>query len=868
MVVPLVNIGRRGMTPRPAAGTILILCFALLPLENSHPAFAQNANPPVIVRGEPARRMALDQGFAVEGTTADGRAFALKQFVNGRPQFYITENSNAAISVGSNHLYPGGSAGLSLTGQGVTLGVWDAGRVRTTHQELTGRATQRDGATSLHFHATHVAGTMIASGASASARGMSYQALLDCYDWNNDDPEMDAAAGAGLRVSNHSYGLITGWLFDPGFITPQPVGLIPVPISGWWWFGDVTVSTFEDHFFGYYSFEAEGWDQISFDNPRYLWVKSAGNDRNEGPNPGTSHYYYEPTTDQWTVSNATRSKDGNNGYDSISHSAIGKNGLTIGAVNDVPGGYSGPSSVVMSSFSCWGPADDGRIKPDIVGNGISLFSTLETSNVAYGSLSGTSMSSPNVSGSLGLLIQHWRDTHPGEMDMLSSTLKGLIIHTADECGATPGPDYVFGWGLLNTRRAAELITIDVDQELAISEQTLDGDFPELSFTVISSADADEVRVTICWTDPPPLAPMPYVLDPTTPALVNDLDLRIERIDGEVFMPWVLNGAQPALAATRGDNTVDNVEQVVAADSGAQAYTVCVTHKGMLHGGSQTFSLLVSGAETISLTGESIPPQIIAQSPPPGTVIAGLPQVSITFDEPVKNVTPADLRVNGIVPASVTGSGAGPYVFTGIPKPANGAVVVDVRGGMISDAFDNPFPGLGWNYTRSDCDDNGQVDSLDIALDSSRDCNRNGVIDDCDPAALRLKLPGDIVIPFGQITTLAGPTYVSGGKAPLTFQWTLRGNSTQTETSEEFPEFRPMQPGVYVVRVVVTDAQGCTDMGFIRVDVMEGDLAGPLPPTVVTVGGPFCPFGGGMALASMVAAFAGRRWMIRRRRRGD
>ncbi|MFZ8458487.1 hypothetical protein ACO1MZ_14620, partial [Staphylococcus aureus] len=37
-------------------------------------------------------------------------------------------------------------------------------------------------------------------------------------------------------------------------------------------------------------------------------------------------------------------------------------------------------------------------------------------------------------------------------------LKGLAIHTADEAGSSLGPDYQFGWGLLNVQRAASVLT--------------------------------------------------------------------------------------------------------------------------------------------------------------------------------------------------------------------------------------------------------------------------------------------------------------------------------------------------------------------------------------------------------------------------
>lgn len=61
----------------------------------------------------------------------------------------------------------------------------------------------------------------------------------------------------------------------------------------------------------------------------------------------------------------------------------------------------------MSVFSSWGPADDGRIKPDIVGKGVSVYSTDDDNNSDYTTLSGTSMSSPNVAGTCVLLLSKY-----------------------------------------------------------------------------------------------------------------------------------------------------------------------------------------------------------------------------------------------------------------------------------------------------------------------------------------------------------------------------------------------------------------------------------------------------------------------------
>lgn len=536
-----------------------------------------------------AEVIARQKGWTIRKETLDGGVIELQRIVNDIPFYYSTDNRTAADSTSTDECWPGGSTGLSLNGAGVTLGVWDGGKVRTTHQEFGGRAIQRDGSPTLLTHSTHVSGTMIGVGLSPAAgaghpagqsKGMSFAASLDCYDFNSDTAEMSTAAGAGLLVSNHSYGLITGWRFDD-----LGAGV------GWYWLGDVTVNTFEDYFFGFYSLDAASWDTIAYQKPYYLIVKSAGNDRNEGPSPGTTHFV--SVNGNWVSSNAARSRDGNSGFDSISHSSLSKNVLCVGAVEDVIGGYAGPGSVTMSSFSSWGPTDDGRIKPDIVGNGVNLYSASSSSNAAYTDLSGTSMSSPNVTGSMGVLIQHYRATH-SSADMRSATLKGLVIHTADEAGPATGPDYSYGWGLMDTASAAGVITLDQTETGAMQELALvDGQSVQQTWTYTGSGS---VRVTLSWMDPPGTPPA-AALDPTAPLLVNDLDLRVVGPDATTYFPWRLNVASPSTPATTGDNSVDNVEVVDIAAPLAGNYTVSIAHKGVLVDTPQRFSLILTGVNT-------------------------------------------------------------------------------------------------------------------------------------------------------------------------------------------------------------------------------------------------------------------------------
>jgi hypothetical protein len=80
----------------------------------------------------------------------------------------------------------------------------------------------------------------------------------------------------------------------------------------------------------------------------------------------------------------------------------------------------------------------------------------------------------------------------------------------------------------------------------------------------------------------------------TPKLVNDLDIRIS--DGvTTFKPWVLDPANPSVAATTGDNIRDNVEQVYIPNTiPGKAYTITISHKGTLVSGPQAYSLIVTG----------------------------------------------------------------------------------------------------------------------------------------------------------------------------------------------------------------------------------------------------------------------------------
>jgi hypothetical protein len=497
------------------------------------------------------------------------------------------DNINAANTTNTDELWAGGGLGLDLTGDGYTIGLWDTGVVRATHQEFGGRVTVQDATAPVKDHATHVAGTMGAAGVDANAKGMAGEVDIWSYDVFDDDNNPDdlaelRSASGSIVASNHSYGSVEGW-----------AGIL----AGYGLWQEDRSQGDEDADFGKYSARAAELDDVIYDNPHLLSVWSAGNDHLEDyADANGTHYltfvgqtlYLIPKDD---ATYPAPDPDGSHGggYDCLPAEHTAKNTLVVGAVNDDP-------TTTIAAFSSRGATDDGRIKPDVVGNGVELYSSMATSDTSYGIGSGTSMAAPNVTGTSVLLMEHFNDEFglAAGSPVLSATMKGLIIHTASDQGNT-GPDYTYGWGLVDAAAAADFITeaASATPESHVFEETYYGGEwrQEITWNGI-----DPINTTIVWADPAAPANTGG-LDDATSALVNDLDLWITDPTGTVYHPWTLDPSNPSNAAVQNAaNHRDNVEQVSIGSPGvAGTYTIHVGSTGGITNGSQAFSILIDGA---------------------------------------------------------------------------------------------------------------------------------------------------------------------------------------------------------------------------------------------------------------------------------
>lgn len=503
----------------------------------------------------------------------------------GQPVYMELHETRSGRVVKANLVYPMGSSGLRLTGRGEVVGVFDGGKVQLDHPEFQGRVEQKDDVSSLSAHATHVSGIIAAAGLNPNTRGIAYEAKIDAYSFSNWSSKIITAAEDEVPISNHSYGTVAGWRRDSDYE------------YNWRWFGDTTLNQNIDWKFGFYNSTSRYHDEFVYVYPYHLFVTSAGNSRNQR-GPTVAPYDHEISVNGSWVK-ASRQRTENGPYDSTPPSGTAKNILTVGAASaNNPGDFS------IASFSSWGPTDDGRIKPDIVGVGVSVLSTVEDSESdsgRYGTMSGTSMSSPNVAGGMALIRQHFLQYH--NYVPLASTLKALAIHAARQHPDLPvGPDYRTGWGMLDVQRAVNQIS-KLDSSVYLIEEAVLASGQVFTRKILSDGK-EPIEAVIAWTDLPG-SPPAVAINPRDTMLVNDLDMVMIGPDGERYFPFILNPEAPQEAPQKGVNSLDNVEKIWIENPVEGEYEIRISHKGeFLENDEQIFSL-VANAGTLEKSFESL-----------------------------------------------------------------------------------------------------------------------------------------------------------------------------------------------------------------------------------------------------------------------
>ncbi len=137
--------------------------------------------------------------------------------------------------------------------------------------------------------------------------------------------------------------------------------------------------------------------------------------------------------------------EGNNSWFHIIAPADGFNTIAVGAVN---------SNNVLANFSSHGPTSDGRIKPEIVAQGVGVFSASVSNFNSYGYSNGTSLATPIAAGVAALLLS----AHP---HLKNIQVRNILMETA---GNSSSPNNDRGYGLISAVDAISFPNFELTNE--------------------------------------------------------------------------------------------------------------------------------------------------------------------------------------------------------------------------------------------------------------------------------------------------------------------------------------------------------------------------------------------------------------------
>ncbi|QQQ29727.1 S8 family peptidase [Chryseobacterium indoltheticum] len=555
----------------------------------------------------------------------------LAGFYLNQPFFYQLDDTRQVSNSNADVLNAGGSiAGLTGTfnGEGIKYTVFDGGRAAETHTAFNNttnnvaRINNKEASTEPYSdHATGVSGFIGSKSVALSSgtpplpvgntKGVAINSIMDNYRFasttlpapNNNAPStvFDKILIAQPKISNHSYGVNAGWTE-----TYNTTG-----VSAYYWQGYIQNGLIFDLNGTYWSNDYN-YDNIVYNNPSYIIVKSSGNYFGMGPNATASTVpkYYRNSAGSFVPFTSTATLPTDNcalGYDCIGPGSLAKNIIVVGATDIITSNnfkYTQASDVIRSDYSSTGPRDDGGIKPDIstVGTNVYYPSTDTSGASLWAGGSGTSFSAPVVTGIIGLWTQINKQLF-NNAELNAASAKTLMIHSALEAGNI-GPDAWFGWGFIDAKKGAELLVAKSNNSIIFADETLTSGVANSK--TIKASGSEPLKVTISWIDPQFDYPDEFISDiynNRSSRLVNDLDLRIiDTTTNTVYQPWKLDANSPMTPAIKGDNTVDNVEQVVLDSPVAgRTYRIEITNKGTLVNNAatpvltpQNYSIIVTG----------------------------------------------------------------------------------------------------------------------------------------------------------------------------------------------------------------------------------------------------------------------------------
>jgi hypothetical protein len=457
---------------------------------------------------------------------------------------------------------------LGYTGAGVTVAVADSGLhngdAASMHPDLAGRVTaffyygDLFDAADEHAHGTHVTGIIAGNAATREA------------------DERGAWYGLGVAPEAH---IVAQRMFDSIGLYKPPDSMEQLTRDAVRAGAEIGSNSWGDDARGRYDTFAAEFDALTRDA--------------DFETPGDQPYILEFSA-------------GNSGpvSSSINTPAVAKNVIATGASQNDRFDFFiyAEGSEVMADFSSRGPAEDGRIKPDLVAPG-TWIASLQSASASdanswlgisqyYQYQGGTSQAGPHVSGAAAAFVQYYRELNDG-LTPSPALVKAALINSAwdmdDRSGTIATPNMDEGWGrvdlvnLINGFGRRDFI----DQ----TELLTTGEVYEHRALVVDSFEP--LVITLTYTDVPGLPA-------SIPALVNNLDLVVTAPDGQVYHGNRFDSFGLSVPGPATGDRINNVEGIYIDSPTPGEWVIQVIAQGVFEDAridtaeiDQDFALVVS-----------------------------------------------------------------------------------------------------------------------------------------------------------------------------------------------------------------------------------------------------------------------------------
>lgn len=490
----------------------------------------------------------------------------------------------------------------------------------------------------------------------------------------------------------------------------------------------------------------------------------------------------------------------NMGSQSSRPQAWAKNIVSVGALNHY--------NTASRSDDCWcstasiGPADDGRVKPDLWHFYDYTVAPYDTSDTSYTQFGGTSGATPVTAGHFGLLFQMWADGvfsgGPGQgRDVFNNkphytTAKALMIHSAYQY-AFSGTNHDKtrmhqGWGMPDVKNLYDMaqshgwgLPILIDESAVIEPL-------EVHSYSLNVNGSQPLRATLVYSDPPGVPG-------SSVHRINDLSLKVTAPNGTTYY-WGNNGLDTGVWSSSGgsSNTIDTVENVFIESPAAGTWTIQVLGDDIVQDGhvetasviDADYALVVSGGTT----GVNPPP-----AAPTGLTAAGQTgQIALDWAD---NSEP-DLASYNVKRATASG---GPY-----------SQIDNVTASAYTDT--SVTAGTTYYYVVS------AVDTGANQSDNSAEASATPL--NSPPTAAFTYNDNGLTVDFTDQSTDPDGTIVS---------WSWNFGDGNTSTSQN-PTHTYAADGTYPVTLTVTDNLGATDntsqnvtvADIVAVEIYVSDIA--------------------------------------------